>query len=42
MNKSNKFSSEVRERAVRLAKAGIDPSVGSKGDRYDNALAEAI
>lgn len=26
----------------RLAEAGIEPSVGSKGDRYDNALAEAI
>ena len=26
----------------RLAKAGIEPSVGSKGDSYDNALAETI
>jgi len=26
----------------RLAEAGIDPSVGSKGDSYDNALAETI
>jgi len=26
----------------RLAKAGIDPPVGSKGDSYDNALAETI
>ena len=26
----------------RLAEAGIAPSVGSKGDRYDNALAETI
>jgi putative transposase len=26
----------------RLAKAGIEPSVGSVGDRYDNALAETI
>ena len=26
----------------RLADAGIEPSVGSKGDRYDNALAETI
>ena len=26
----------------RLAEAGIEPSVGSKGDSYDNALAEAI
>jgi transposase InsO family protein len=26
----------------RLAEAGIEPSVGSKGDRYDNALAETF
>ena len=26
----------------RLTAAGIEPSVGSKGDRYDNALAETI
>ena len=26
----------------RLGEAGIDPSVGSKGDSYDNALAETI
>jgi len=26
----------------RLAQAGIQPSVGSKGDSYDNALAETI
>ena len=26
----------------RLAEAGIDPSVGSRGDSYDNALAESI
>jgi len=26
----------------RLAQAGIDSSVGSKGDSYDNALAETI
>ena len=26
----------------RLAQAGIEPSVGSKGDSYDNALAETI
>ena len=26
----------------RLADAGIDPSVGSRGDSYDNALAETI
>uniref|UniRef100_UPI001E4F6EFC integrase core domain-containing protein n=1 Tax=Noviherbaspirillum malthae TaxID=1260987 RepID=UPI001E4F6EFC len=28
--------------AQRLAEAGIEPSVGSKGDSYDNALAETI
>ena len=26
----------------RLAEAGIKPSVGSRGDSYDNALAETI
>jgi len=26
----------------RLAEAGIEPSVGSVGDSYDNALAETI
>ena len=26
----------------RLATAGIEPSVGSRGDSYDNALAETI
>ena len=26
----------------RLAEAGIEPSVGSKGNSYDNALAETI
>jgi putative transposase len=26
----------------RLGKAGIEPSVGSKGDSYDNALAESV
>jgi transposase InsO family protein len=25
-----------------LAEAGIEPSVGSRGDSYDNALAETI
>ena len=25
-----------------LAEAGIEPSVGSKGDSYDNALAESV
>ena len=28
--------------AERLAESGIEPSVGSKGDSYDNALAETI
>ncbi len=28
--------------SVRLAEAGIEPSVGSVGDSYDNALAETI
>ena len=26
----------------RLAEAGVEPSVGSKGESYDNALAETI
>ena len=26
----------------RLAQAGIEPSVGSVGDSYDNALAESV
>ena len=26
----------------RLTDAGIDPSVGSKGDSYDNAMAESV
>ena len=26
----------------RLAEAGIEPSVGSRGDSYDNALAESV
>ena len=28
--------------AARLADAGIEPSVGSRGDSYDNALAESV
>ena len=28
--------------SMRLAEAGIDPSVGSVGDSYDNALAESV
>ena len=51
---STKFSPEVRDRAVRmaqyvsikyserLAEVGIEPSVGSVGDSYDNALAETV
>jgi len=31
----------IRDRE-RLAEAKIEPSVGSRGDRYDNALAETI
>jgi putative transposase len=31
-----------RDRHQPLAEAGIEPSVGSKGDSYDNALAETI
>jgi len=26
----------------RLAEAGFEPSVGSKGDSYDNAMAESV
>jgi putative transposase len=33
---------EVWGNAKRLAQAGIEPSVGSRGDSYDNALAETI
>ncbi len=38
MNTRKRYSPEVRDRAV----AGIEPSVGSVGDSYDNALAETI
>jgi len=31
-----------RRYSERLAEAGIEPSVGSVGDSYDNALAETI
>nr|WP_302074317.1 hypothetical protein [Burkholderia glumae] len=34
---------ESHQRAAeRLAEASIEPSVGSRGDSYDNALAETI
>jgi len=40
---SDRGSQYVRIRySERLAEAGIEPSVGSKGDSYDNALAETI
>ena len=52
MKKSTKLSPEVLERAVRMvfyaryterrAEAGVEPSVGSRGDSYDNASAETI
>jgi len=34
--------SSGRRYTERLAEAGIEPSVGSKGDSYDNALAESV
>ncbi|NKQ09978.1 IS3 family transposase [Pseudomonas sp. SST3] len=40
---SDRGSQDVSIRYTeRLAEAGIEPSVGSKGDSYDNALAETI
>jgi putative transposase len=40
---SDMGSQYVRIRySERLAEAGIEPSVGSKGDSYDNALVETI
>jgi len=46
---ANRYSPEVRggqylsiRYTERLAEAGIEPSVGSVGDSYDNALAEII
>ena len=40
---SDRWSQYVSIRYTeRLAEAGIEPSVGSKGDSYDNALAETI
>jgi len=42
-NHSDRGSQYVSIRYTeRLAEAGIEPSVGSKGDSYDNALAETI
>jgi putative transposase len=35
-------ASHQAQYADRLADAGIEPSVGSCGDWYDNALAESI
>ena len=36
------FSNVSIKYSERLAEAGIEPSVGSVGDSYDNALAETI
>ena len=43
MHHSDRGSQYVSIRYTeRLAEAGIEPSVGSVGDSYDNALAETI
>jgi putative transposase len=43
LRRSVEFAQYVSLRySERLAEAGIEPSVGSKGDSYDNALAETI
>ena len=43
LRRSVEFTQYVSIRYTeRLAEAGIEPSVGSKGDSYDNALAETI
>jgi transposase InsO family protein len=43
VNHSDRASQNVSNKYTeRLAQAGIEPSVGSVGDSYDNALAEAI
>lgn len=40
---SDRGSQYVSNRySERLAQAGVEPSVGSKGDSYDNAMAETI
>ncbi len=36
------FSRGVSRCSERLAKAGIEPSIVSKGDSHDNSVAEAI
>lgn len=36
------FMVSAQDKPSRLAEAGIEPSVGSVGDSYDNALAETI
>jgi putative transposase len=43
IHQSDRGSQHVSIRYTeRLAEAGIEPSVGSKGDSYDNALAETV
>ena len=43
MHRSDRRSQYLSIRyAERLAEAGIEPSVGSRGDSYDNALAETV
>jgi hypothetical protein len=39
---SQPMSCDAIRYTERLAEAGIEPSVGSRGDSYDNALAETI
>ena len=36
------MQSGLKESSERLSEAGIEPSVGSVGDSYDNALVETI
>src|SRR3954471_24242313 len=36
------FDARLSVEPTRLAEAGVEPSVGSVGDSYDNALAETI
>jgi transposase InsO family protein len=40
--RSNRLFIRANRYTERLAQAGIEPSVGSRGDSYDNALAESI